>query len=327
MSLELELVPQKALVVRREKTVVAASWFGPGTLRPYIYPFVGPGERELTRCGHPRDPVGHSHHRSIWIGHHDVSGTSFWEESPAAGRIEQTSATLLVREGRSVQARLECEWRAPDGRVLLNEKRTLSFHDLSRGELALDIDTELRPVVPTKDGVITLGDTPFGLLGIRVAATMSVAEGLGGLIQNSQEAENEKGCLGQHAEWCDYSGPVPIAGAAEASPANAGTAPARVDPGAIAAEIAGVACFEHPDNTPGDTLWHVRDDGWMGPCISKGEPRALAASDVLRVRWRILAHAGRPWEARVGERYREWRQQAAGAGGKDGSGKRSPPKE
>ena len=42
-----------------------------------------PGE---TRLDHPIDPVGHSHHRSIWIGHRDVGGHNFWEDSSRAGR-------------------------------------------------------------------------------------------------------------------------------------------------------------------------------------------------------------------------------------------------
>ena len=211
MALQLEIVPEKAVVIRREKTIVAASWFGPGVIRPFIYPFLGPGDRELTRLGHPLDPVGHSHHRSIWIGHHDVSGVSFWEEAPSRGRIEQTGAAVRAAAGDQVSVILDCVWKAADGRSILNEKRGLAFTDLGRGELALEIEVELRPASNEKDAAVTLGDTPFGLLGIRVARTMRVAEGLGGLIVNSQEAENEQGCFWQHADWCDYSGPVPLA--------------------------------------------------------------------------------------------------------------------
>ncbi len=298
MALKLEVVPQKAIVVRRDKATVAASWFGPHAPRPYVYPFLGPDDREVTSLFHPDDPVGHSHHRSLWIAHHDVNGVSFWEESKTSGRIEQTDASVLVAEGDLVSVRLECEWRAPDGKLLLNEKRTLTFLELGRGELALEIDTTLSPVPQEKGGTVTLGDTPFGLLGIRVPRTMRVADGLGGLILNSQEAENEKGCFWQHAEWCDFSGPVPLSGDPK-QPQPAGQLPAS---------IVGIACFDHPDNTPGDTIWHVRDDGWMGPCISKGEPRRLAAGDTLRARYRIEAHAGRAGDANINERYRAWRR-------------------
>lgn len=297
MALRLEVVSRKAVVVRRGEAVVAASWFGPGVPRPYVFPFLGPGGRELTRLGHPLDPVGHSHHRSIWIGHHDVSGVNFWEESPAAGTIDQREAAVLAAEGGEVRARLDCDWRTPDGKLLLSEKRTLAFIDLAGEELALEIECELHP--GSKDRPVTLGDTPFGLLGIRVARTMRVAEGLGGLILNSEEAENEAGCRWQHARWCDYSGPVPGAG-----PPKEGEGAAAA--GAIPAPVMGIACFNDPRNSPEDTLWHVRDDGWMGPCISKGAPRSITADAPLRARYRIEGHAGRAGDAGIAERYQRW---------------------
>ncbi len=140
MALRIEIVPEKAVVVFREKTIVAASWFGPTVLRPYVYPFLGPGDRELTRLGHPLDPLGHSHHRSIWIGHHDVSGVNFWEESSRAGRIAQTAAAIGAAEGNEVRVVLDCSWTAPDGKAILIEKRALAFIDLDEGELAIEID-------------------------------------------------------------------------------------------------------------------------------------------------------------------------------------------
>src|SRR6185503_14204019 len=132
------------------------------------------------------DPVSHSHHRSIWIGHHDVSGVSFWEENAEAGRIEVRKAAVAAASGVQVSAALDCAWVEKGGKILLEEKRTLLFADLPGGELALDLDLQLSP--PAGSGPVVLGDTPFGLLGIRVARTMRVAEKLGGSILNSGEA-------------------------------------------------------------------------------------------------------------------------------------------
>ncbi|HVR75606.1 MAG TPA: DUF6807 family protein [Planctomycetota bacterium] len=301
MTLRVEIVPEKAIVIHRDRAIVAASWFGAGTLRPYIYPFLGPDDREVTRLGHPNDPVGHSHHRGIWIGHHDVAGTSFWEDAAEGGRIDQIDVRVEAKEGDEVSVVLACAWKTAGSQALLLEKRGLRFIDLGKGELALEIDMTIRPA--GKEAV-TLGATPFGLLGIRVARTMRVAEGLGGKILNSNEAENEKGCFWQHADWCDYSGPVPLSGPGEDRAAEA-SAPVRL-PGAIV----GVSCFTHPGNSSEDTLWHVRDDGWMGPSISKSAPRVIPAGDSLRARYRVEAHAGGAADARVGDRYRVWRKKA-----------------
>ena len=296
MALQLDLVPQKAVVVRRGDRVVAACWFGPHVLRPYVYPFLAPGGLEVTRLGHPLDPIGHSHHQSIWIGHHDVSGVNFWEDSAEAGRIEVRKAAVAAASGIEVSTTLDCVWVNKAGKTVLEEKRALTFADLPEEELALEIDLELAP--PAGGGPVVLGDTPFGLLGIRVARTMRVAEKLGGLILNSSEAENESACFWQHAIWCDYSGPVPAAGPIEGKAVE----------GALPAAVVGVACFDHPQNSPSETLWHVRDDGWMGPCISKGQPRTIAPGGSLRARYRIEAHRGRPGEAGIDERARKWRK-------------------
>jgi hypothetical protein len=215
---------------------------------------------------------------------------------------------VLAAEGETVRVRLECLWKAADGKLIAIEDRSLEFTDLGDA-LALEIGIELRP--GSKETPLVLGDTPFGLLGIRVARTMSVAAGLGGAILNSNEGENEKGCHWQHADWCDYSGPVvafPPAGGGQAPPA--GAAPPPPGPG-VPAAMAGIACFNHPANGPEDTLWHVRDDGWMGPCISKGGARTVPPDGALKARYRIEGHRGRPAEAGIAERYREWRRKAA----------------
>lgn len=186
----------------------------------------------------------------------------------------------------------------------LAEARTLTFLDLAAGELALEIDNELRPAkaenTGEKEKPVVLGDTPFGLLGIRVARTLRVADGLGGLILNSNEGQDERGCFAQHAEWCDYSGPVPL-------PAAPG---AKLEAGKLPAAVVGIACFNHPKNSPDDTFWHVRDDGWMGPSISKGSPRTIPPDGSLRARYHLIGHGGRAWEAQIPERYRAWRRQA-----------------
>lgn len=313
MTLELSVVPEKAVVVRRGKTLVTASWFGPAVLRPFLYPFLGPGEVEVTRLGHPKDLVSHSHHRSIWIGHNDVGGVDFWSENPRSGRIVQTGVELLAsdrRDSSEVSFQLALSWRGPDDRELLRETRRITVTDLPGEELAADLEIELR--TPGEDAV-TLGVTNFGLLGIRVSTTLRVEEHLGGLILNSQEAENETGCFGQHATWCDYSGPVP-----QTRPASEGAMRTKT-PLPIPGVVAGIACFDHPDNYNdhpasdvkgggSEARWHVRDDGWMGPSLTRTEPRRIQPGQPLRARYRILAHAGRPWEARIDERYRSWRK-------------------
>ena len=295
MSLRLEVVPEKCVIIRRGRTCVAASWFGPFVRRPFVYPFLGPGDREVTRLGHPNDPTGHSHHRGIWIAHHDVGGVDFWSERKDTGRVEQTAISDIRASGPSVGALLRCSWLRPDGVELLIEHRRLAFTDLGRGELALDIDTRFEAAKEP----VTLGKTNFGILGVRVAHTMRVHENLGGTIVNSNEAEDEAGCFGQHAEWIDYSGPVPITlpkGAAK---------PKRGE--GLPATIVGIACFDHSKNSPRETQWHVRDDGWLGPGLTRDAARSVEPGRPVRARYRLESHAGRPWQADIAGRFQRWR--------------------
>ncbi|MBI4582513.1 MAG: PmoA family protein [Planctomycetes bacterium] len=310
MALQLIVVPDKAISIQRGKTVAAAVWFGPWVQRPYIYPFLAPGGHEVTRLGQPEDPAGHSHHRSIWIGHHSVSGLNFWEEEPRAGRIAVKEILEQTAEGDRAAVLLACSWQSAEGKEMLEERRRLTFLDLPGEELALELSIELRAAAEP----VTLGVSNFGLLGIRVARTLRVAEGLGGQILNSEEAENEAGCFGQHALWCDYSGPV-LSGdqrktAAKAA-GEAGGSQEAVGPPRLEVAVVGISCWDHPRNSEEGTLWHVRDDGWMGPSLTRTAARAITREKPLLARYRLLAHAGRPFEARIGDRYREWRASQA----------------
>ncbi len=299
MALKLSVVPDKAVTVTRGKTVVAACWFGRWVRRPYVYPFLAPGDVEVTRLDHPGDPVSHSHHKSIWIGHANVGGVDFWSESNRAGHIAVAGVEPGATGGDQVDVTLACSWRKPDGGEVIREQRRLEFHELGGGALALDLDVRLE----APESTVELGVTNFGILGVRVARTIRVHEGLGGLIFNSNEAENETGCFGQHALWCDYSGPVPLRGR------TLGTSPGDEGP-RLASVTVGIACIDHPGNPGDDVLWHVRDDGWMGPGLTRAEPLSIAAGKPLRVRYRILSHAGRPWEAGLAEHASAWRRAA-----------------
>ena len=111
--------------------------FGPDSPRPFVFPFTGPSGHRLTRMGHPHDPYGHRHHRSIWIGHRNVNGLNFWEEDePAAIRHERTESLTDGPESASVTVQLT--WQDGDGVPVLRERRTLSLLLLSDGGRCLD---------------------------------------------------------------------------------------------------------------------------------------------------------------------------------------------
>ena len=81
---------------------------------------------------------------------------------------------------------------------------------------------------------------------------------------------NEAGVHEQAARWVDYSGPI--------------TKDARE----------GITLLDHPTNPNHPTVFHVRDDGWMGACCTFAEPRVIDKDKPLALRYGLWVHGGLP---------------------------------
>ena len=254
-------VPNDQVAFEIDGAEVARYHYGGGASKPYVFPLIGPAGRRLTRLTHPHDPEGHGHHLSIWVGHRAVEGLNFWEESGCRivhDRIEQYTDGA---EAASVTARNT--WRNPEGTAVLAEERTVTVWALPKDERYLDVVCRFTPV----EGAVVLGKTPFGFFAMRVAKTMSVADG-GGTIRNSEGAVDEEEVFWKRARWVDYAGPV------------------------TATETNGVALFDHPSNPRSPSHFHVRNDGWMGASFCLEEPFTIEAGQGLTLRYRLYAHRG-----------------------------------
>lgn len=234
--------------------------FGPTLRRPFLYPLAGPTGKSLTRMGHPRDPFGHSHHNSLWISHHDVNGVSFWGDS---GKGKIAVKRILRYEDTDEEALIQAQLAWVDegtGKTLLDETRTMRFQPLEGSDWLLILDLEL-----SAKEAVTLGKTPFGLVGVRMAKTIGVHDG-GGQILNSEGAVNEKEVFWKPAKWVDYSGPI--------APDGRG----------------GITLFDHPSNPNHPTVFHVRDDGWMGTSLTFADPRTIEPGQPLKLRYGFWVH-------------------------------------
>ena len=241
--------------------------FGPGLNRPFVFPLMGPSGRSVTRMGHPHDPVGHSHHNSVWISHHDVNGCSFWaDRGTNQGRIVGRRLEKLEDGDTRAAAIIVNHWLDQQGKVLLEERRRVGLESLPGGESLLVLDLRFE----AKAGQVTLGKTPFGLVGVRMAKTIGIADG-GGTIRNSEghvDEQGDQGCFWKRARWCDYSGPI---------------APGKIE---------GATLFDHPANPNHPTFFHVRSDGWMGSSFTHDAPRVVEPGRPLQLRYAVYVHAG-----------------------------------
>lgn len=276
----LQIIPQPydQVSFQRDGAEIARYHFGRQLRRPFVFPVVGPSARSLTRMGHPRDPESHSHHNSVWVSHHSVNGVSFWDDR-AKGRIIHQRVEKLEDEGGDVAAVVTTNhWvNEADGKVLIRERRRSEARLLGGGEWMLLIDLRLEPAA----GPVTLGKTPFGLLGVRMAKTIGVNDG-GGRIRNSEGGVDEQQALWKRAKWVDYSGPV----AADA--------------------VEGVTLMDHPSNPNHPTWFHVRNDGWMGASLTYDADLTLDAGKPLDLRYGLFVHAGAPASEQIEQRWKEF---------------------
>ena len=254
-------MPYHQASFQRDGVEIARYHFGPSLHRPFIYPVTGPSGRSLTRMGHPHDPESHSHHNSVWISHNDIDGINFWSDG-GKGKIRHIRIIKFEDGDQACSITTENQWLADQNNVLLLETRRVTAIPLDDSEWLIIIDMKFN----ANDKPVTLGKTPFGMIGVRMAKTIGVNDG-GGTIRNSEGAVNEKDVFWKRAGWVDYSGPI------------------------TRGKLEGVALFDHPDNPNFPSYFHVRNDGWMGASLTFDAPRMIQPDKLLHLRYGLYIHS------------------------------------
>jgi hypothetical protein len=222
--------------------------------KPDWYPVVTPAGWEVTQMSAYR----YNHHHSLWIGHGDVNGINvFHDTNPARPNL----GDIVTEEANQHGATIETTngWIAKDGRRLLTERRSFTFHPGEHYH-AIDVSSEL---IAT-EGPVRLAKENHAYFGFRVADTIDVEDG--GRIRNSLGDENEAGCMGKIAAWVDYAG-----------------------------HGRGISLLHHPANPP--TPFFCRDYGTVLSNVTLHEPWDIPAGGSLAQRWRVLVHDGADVEA------------------------------
>jgi hypothetical protein len=258
--------PYEQVSFQHDGFEIARFHFGPTLKRPFVFPLIGPAGRSLTRMGHPHDPITHSHHNSVWISHNDVNGVSFWADAGKnTGRIVHQRVEKLTDGDTEASVTSVNAWiDDATKKTLLTERRKTTVQILDKGEWLLILDLQFE----AKDDV-TLGKTPFGMIGVRMAKSIGVNDG-GGTIRNSSGQVNEKEIFWKPAKWVDYSGAI------------------------VDKTVEGITLFDHPGNPNHPAVFHVRSDGWMGVSLTFDAARKIEPGKALRLRYGLYVHAGQP---------------------------------
>jgi hypothetical protein len=251
---------------------LTTEWTRTGS-KPFLFPLIGPTGESFTRAypmidvpGEDRD---HPHQRSCWFTHGSVNGIDFWSEGKGKGTIREVKPHVIIEGPVLGRLRMRDEWLAPDGRLVCQDRRILTFYHTQSVRI---IDLEI--AIEATGGPVTFGDTKEGMFGLRVASSMDVAKKKGGRITNAEGVTDEK-AWGKASPWVDYVGPVK-------------------------GQTVGIAILNHPSSFRFPTTWHVRPYGLFAanPFGWKdfGRPDrgdyTLPAGETLRFAYRVILHKG-----------------------------------
>lgn len=241
--------------------------FGHHFPRPFFHPVIGPSGSNLVRMGHPGAP-NHDHHAGIWFAHNMVEEFNFWANGTGTQIRQRQWLDYIDSDEFAAMAVLLDYYNGHNEQPIINQETIVVVKPLDANEYLIDLHLRLNSPL----GEVTLRKTNFGIIAVRVAASVSEHFG-GGLLTNDQGLLHESNIFGKASSYMDYSGPV------------------RDSVGGTA--INGITLYDHPGNPNYPSKWHVREDGWMGPSLNRDMELTLIENTPLSLRYQLHVHNGK----------------------------------
>lgn len=261
-----------------------------GPNKPFFYPILTPEGANITRRWPMEQTTDeshdHPHHRGLWFTHGSVNGIDFWSEGKGTGKTVNRAFQALTSGPVYGGFTATTEWRAPEGKLIATDTRTVRVYPFPHGDRLLDFTIVIQPT----DGPLVFGDTKEGMFGLRVADSLAPARKQGGHIETST-GQKDAAAWGKPAEWVDDWGPIQN-------------------------QTYGVAIFDAPSNLRHPQTWHARDYGLfcvnpfglhdfgLGAKGAGGYTVPMGRS--LTLRYRLLFHKGDTETAGVAEQYAQF---------------------
>jgi hypothetical protein len=294
-------LPHHITSFQLEGRELTACHYDPTDMRVFWYPVMTSQGRSLTRMGHPHDPLTHSHHNGVWISHNKVNGLDFWGDyAKAQGRIRcyQIPREAYADGDDAASMQMINHWlKAEDDSLQMIETRRSEVRPLD-GMRSWFMVIDLEYTAPAGKTAI-IEPSFFGLVAVRMARTIGVHDG-GGRILNSEGQINEEQVFRKPARWVDYSGRL------------------TNEPDGLA----GITLMNHPSNPRNPTVFHVRNDGWMGCCLHPESPEVpkqskearapmpapleVSMEKPLRLRYGLWVHDGMSSQAQSEEHWQKF---------------------
>lgn len=247
----------------------------------------------------PGERVDHPHHIGVWFNYGDVNGLDFWNNSEAIaedvkdqyGSIYHKEITNIENGNESGILEVTCEWKAPDGNILLDENTKFVF-STEENSIFIDRYTTLKAL----DQEVSFKDNKEGMIGIRVARALELPSDKPDIFIDAHGNPTETAVLDNTGVTGNYL-------SSEGAEGNAawGTRGRWMELyGTMDDEKVALIIIDHPENTGYPTYWHARGYGLfaanpLGQAIfSNGETELnfkLAPQEEVSFKYRIVVHS------------------------------------
>jgi len=243
---------------------------------PFFYPVNGPVSGGTVTS--MRNAV-YPHHTSLFFGCDLVNGGNYWQEGLERGRIISVNALIEKQGGDSVVITDECIWSRPGALSPVKDTRRYTIISPSSAMTLIDVEITMEMLMD-----VHIKKTNHSLFSARMAADLAVTNG--GTMINAEGAKSEKDTFGKVSPWIDFHG-------------KRGSA------------IEGLAIMQHPSNPWYPSPWFTRDYGFISPTPMywpvNGEETYMKEGTNLRLRYRVVVHAGDHLEAKIAQEFEKYR--------------------
>lgn len=258
-----------ALYTHDNRRALLYRWEGV-PFKPYVQELYSPNGVNVLRDA----PADHLHHHGLMFAV-TVNGVNFWEEHNAPGKQEHisfpASAAGTISFSEAVQ------WSGPEkGNIILDEKRTLSAHEVDDAPVTL---VTWQSALHGLDGkpAPTYTGTKYHGLGMRFVESMDK----GGTFFNAAGASGVEGTNDKRANWCAY------AAIADGKPVT-------------------VAIFDHPTNERHPATWYTMDTPFAYLSATLDLNREPLQKLDLFLTYGVAVWDGHSTEEQIEETYQRW---------------------
>lgn len=244
---------------------------------PYFFPVNGPstGWSITTESSEP-----YPHHHSLFFGCDRVNGGNYWQETNDRGQIVSQEIQLINTEPDRVRFHNLCVWQRPGAPSPFKDLRIITITAPSADLRFIDFEITLTALAD-----VQIEQNNHSLFAARMVPELCVLQG--GILQNAEGLTGEKATFGIPSPWCDYWGEHD-------------------------GKTEGLAIFSHPGNSWHPPRWFTRDYGFFSPTPMYWLENGLfqmKKEETLRLRYRVVVHAGDTQTAGIADLYEFWVKQ------------------